>query len=195
MYKKQKVSHNNNKKIILGALAVAIVATLVWAIFFRNSTSQTTPTPDKLQTVNLEPATPDDQEYSNSFKDGSAQDENNPPQDPNPNPDNGGTPNPPAKAPATPVVVDAGQYGGNIEARAYVPGVFEEGGACRFVFTSGATVVEKQTAAAADATNTRCENLRFSAAELPQGSWSMTVTYSSETHEGASQPVSLEVSQ
>lgn len=91
------------------------------------------------------------------------------------------------------VVVDASQYDQQIEVRAFVSGVVENGGTCTYVFTNSTTTLTKQTKAAADATTTRCPTLNISRSEFSAGNWSVTVSYKSTTAQGTSTAKSFEV--
>lgn len=95
------------------------------------------------------------------------------------------------KKQVSPQITNASQLGNEVVVNGYIAGVFEDGGTCKVVFTQGARVVSKSTNAFADATTTSCVPLRIDSGELGTGTWSVIVSYSSQSAEGASQAQSL----
>ncbi len=92
-----------------------------------------------------------------------------------------------------PTIIDAGQYGQNIEVRAFVSAIYENGGTCTFTFAKGAQKITKTSPGVKDATTTRCTNLSVPKGEFSSGSWSVVVSYSSSTASGSSSARSFEV--
>lgn len=85
---------------------------------------------------------------------------------------------------ATVIIADAGQYGNQVEVRAFVTNVIQEG-TCTSTFTRGTTVVTRTVAALKDAKTTRCTNVAIPRSEFASaGTWDLTVTYRSTTAEG-----------
>lgn len=94
----------------------------------------------------------------------------------------------------TPMISDASQYDARIEVRSYIPGIFEDGGSCIMTATKGARSVTKQTTGTKDATTTSCEVFLIPRSEFAEaGTWDVTVSYKSNTAQGASEPKKLEV--
>jgi cytoskeletal protein RodZ len=82
-------------------------------------------------------------------------------------------------------IVDANQYGSNVEVRANAD-IVETGGKCTFTFSrAGSTDVVKTTEALSSAENTVCSTLVVPTNELGVGTWNLTVAYSSTAHSGS----------
>lgn len=171
---KQKSS--KTKLWIIGGilLAVAIVA----ATLFVLRDDKTTPAADNTDNgIDYSPATEEEKADSDRQKEVDA-----------------GRDDTPQTNNVTPVIVDAKQYGGEIEVRAYVPGIIEDGGACTITITKGQSTVVRRTEGAQDATNTNCGSIAIPRSEFSSaGQWSVVVSYSSAKYSGSSQAVTLEV--
>lgn len=83
------------------------------------------------------------------------------------------------------VVTSVGVFGEKIEARGYVTNITEEGGTCRYVFTSSRTVV-KSTSTHVNPTSTTCVTSIFPSSELSSGTWSVYIEYESTNSYGKS---------
>lgn len=84
-------------------------------------------------------------------------------------------------------VVDVGQYGSIIEARAYIANVYEDGGKCTVTFLKGNLTVTRTNTAFKDATTTQCGSFSIDRADFAQaGSWEATIKYDSATARGLS---------
>jgi hypothetical protein len=91
------------------------------------------------------------------------------------------------------VIVDASQYGSEIEIRAFVPN-HTENGSCVFLFSKeGQQDIQKTMPATADASTTTCMTLTVPTSEYPvSGKWNLAITYtSSETIALAKQEVDI----
>jgi hypothetical protein len=180
-YRARKV----NKKILL---LILLVVLLVGGFFvyrhFSSKPKSGSPVKTSLpaeQKVDLSPATQQDTEDVNQHKeDLSKNDQSNSSQGAD------------LKSVSL-VIVDAAQYDQQVEVRAYVAGVVENGGTCTYTFTSGSSKVTKQTKAVADATTTRCPTLDVAKSEFSVGNWSVSVSYKSLTAQGTSSAKSFEV--
>lgn len=85
------------------------------------------------------------------------------------------------------VIVDASQYGTEVEVRAFIPNYYQEG-VCTFTFTLGDIAIIKQSTATADASSTICTNIVVPSAEFPQsGTWTLKIDYSSADAAGSSE--------
>ncbi len=91
----------------------------------------------------------------------------------------------PAQDTATVIIVDAAQYGQEIEARAFVSDALQDG-TCTYRFERGNETIEKTVDAFADASTTPCVNVFVPRSEFGSaGEWTMTVTYASGILEGS----------
>jgi hypothetical protein len=81
----------------------------------------------------------------------------------------------------TPIITSASRS----EVRAYVSGVFEDGGTCTATATKGSQTRTASSEGIADVNKTTCRPMDFSPA-LTSGSWSVTVTYNSAKGTGKS---------
>ncbi len=70
--------------------------------------------------------------------------------------------------------------------RAYVSGIFEEGGTCTATFTKGSETLTKTSAGFGNASYTQCTPINFDSSFLSAGKWSVALTYSSASSEGVS---------
>lgn len=88
----------------------------------------------------------------------------------------------------SPQITSVSQNGQEIVVNAYVPGVFEDGGECKAVFTRGSSEVSKTVQAFADATTTSCSPIRVDRSEFNTAStWVVTVSYNSKSAQGVSE--------
>jgi hypothetical protein len=178
----------NNRRTVTRPILISLIVLLAigcgltfW-LTSRNKNKPNLPAANgNVNSIDLSPATEQEQQESNQRKEESAKQEEIP-----------SSPSGPKKT-VTPVIVDANQYDQKIEVRAYIPGIFEDGGTCTSTFTKGATIVKKSVSATKDATTSRCDNLTFDKSELAPGVWTVVVGYSSLTSEGDSRVSSLEV--
>lgn len=123
--------------------------------------------------INLDPATDEEKKETEQHKDELVK-QNEQPQ-------------PGGNKSVTPTIVDASQYGQEIEVRALISGVYEEGGICKATFTKGSQTVSKQSTGFKDATTTTCTPMTIPRSEFPTtGDWSVTLTYTSGTSTGTS---------
>lgn len=82
------------------------------------------------------------------------------------------------------VITDASQYGNQIEIRAFISNVYEDG-TCTFTLTQGSNTFSKQTKGFKDATTTQCTPLSVPRSEFASpGTWSFTAKYSSASASG-----------
>lgn len=175
---------NKRKTIILIIIIVLILGSL--GIFFakKHADSQAARA-RKPNTVDYSGPTEQDKQETQAFKDSQQKQSQNLP--PAPPIDSNG------KRRVEPVISYADQYDAAIEASAFVPDIFEDGGTCTLNLTHGSSTVTKTATATKNATTTRCTTFTFPAKELSSGQWTATVTYSSNTAQGTSQPVTFNV--
>lgn len=131
--------------------------------------------------VDLSPATPEEHQESDDKKQDIVKADQQ-------------TAQPGQKTAVTPVLVDVGVYDGFVEIRAYISGVVEDRGTCTATLKQGSRTVVKTTTGAADATTSRCVPFRFPASDLgASGTWSVTLSYGSDSAQGTSTAQNLEV--
>lgn len=71
--------------------------------------------------------------------------------------------------------------GVNVSAGGYIQGVLENGGACTFTFTGTAAPVAVSSEGIADSSTTSCGTVQVPLAQLPSGTWSVVLSYSSDS--------------
>ena len=78
-------------------------------------------------------------------------------------------------------IVDANQYGDNIEIRSYVENVVENNGTCHFSFHQSQETFSRTSSAFADASHTTCSPLIIPVSDFSSsGSWAISIYYSSD---------------
>lgn len=165
-------------------LIVTVVLLLVVGAFLyaskvnsrNNATSQTTA--DDASKINLDPPTEQEKQDTEDHKQDIVDKQNNP--------------SPPPPQPGgrtiTVAITDAGQYGPEVEVRAYTADVYETGGVCTFTFSKDGTTITKKTDGIKDARTTICTTLTVPRSEFPgEGEWLLEVAYSSSTAQGKAQ--------
>lgn len=184
--KQKKYGH---KRIIMLVAVCLLAAAAIAFVAYRHWPGGPSPQPTTTQSpstdndyVNMQPAAPAEQADSDEHKQASL-----------PNSDTSPTPAPSTQG-VTPIIVDASQYDAQVEVRAFVPGIVEDGGTCTIAFTGPAGKVTKQVSANADATTTRCQNLTLKSTDLrPTGTWRVSVAYKSANAQGESQESNLTI--
>jgi len=169
------------KSLIIGAVLALVIAG--GGVFAYQQTRPDNPrkvsenpesTAQNEDEINLDPATDEEKKETDQHKDELVK------QNEQPQPGGG-------NKSVTPSIVDASQYGQQVEVRALVSGVYEEGGTCKATFTKSGQTVSKQSAGFKDATTTTCTPMTIPRAEFPSaGDWSVTVTYTSGSSTGTS---------
>jgi hypothetical protein len=160
------------KKIAIVVVALAVVAGAGAVVHhFTTDAIKTTPSG-----VKLTPPTADEKASGDQTKDQIVAKQNATPT-PTPISSNG-------KKQVTPVI----SYAGADRLNAYVTGVLEDGGTCTATFTQGTSVVSRTSNGFSNVSYTQCAPIT---PNLPAGSWSVVVTYSSTTAEGTSQAQSF----
>jgi hypothetical protein len=95
----------------------------------------------------------------------------------------------------TPVAVAfADVTGANVEVRAFVPQIIEGSGTCTATLTKESVTVTESTEAFIDASSSQCKPILIPISKFPQaGSWSLTVSYLSDTHKGSSEKLEIKL--
>jgi len=182
--KNKKRTKRINKKIVLLVLILLLLVGIGGYIYLdqKKSAQPKNPTTD-INKVNYGPPTQEELDETDAHKKALDEQSKN----------NVTAPTPENKKTVSPTITYAGQYGSQVEASAFVSGIFEDGGKCNFVFKQNQTTIEKSTSAFKDATTSRCTNLSLPSSQFAKGTWSATVTYSSNVAGGVSKSVSFEV--
>ncbi len=79
----------------------------------------------------------------------------------------------------------------NSEVRAYIDGIFKEGGTCTATYTKNETSITGTSKGFGNATYTSCEPISPATALPSQGGWSVKVTYASSKYVGNSELVKV----
>lgn len=98
-----------------------------------------------------------------------------------------------SKAAVEPFVTSTAWDGKGIDIGALVPKVVESGGICTARAERDGTAVEQSGPAVAASSYTGCPQLVLKGAELVPGTWTVTVSYSSDTSAGTSKAASVTV--
>ncbi len=168
------------------ALLVAVLVLLGVAAFVGyRSTRAKPPTdtagqqqPEESNGIDMSPATEEEKQQAADRKQSSST--------PTPAP----SPAPDGRLTVTPVITSVSDSG----LRGFVSGVVEDGGTCTATFTKGSFVFTKTSEGFADASNTVCKFIAVQRSDFAtSGTWSATLSYSSETASGTSQATTFEV--
>ena len=90
------------------------------------------------------------------------------------------------KTKAEVVIVDSTQYDNEIEVRAFVSNIIEDG-TCTYEFTNGADKLSETMPATADASSTPCMTLIVPRSEFTKsGTWNLIIRYDNSTATGSS---------
>ncbi|MCA9346755.1 hypothetical protein KC960_04660 [Candidatus Saccharibacteria bacterium] len=151
--------------VALGCILFVLEKTGVTDFYHKNNTTeQSTPTP----TINYEPPTNEEKQQADTQKQINENTDKNT-QLPNT---------------AEVVIVDANQYDQNIEVRAFVSNVIQDG-TCEITFIKGNTEFSKTTSAKADASTTPCLAVTVPRSEfIESGEWTVKVSYENSTITG-----------
>lgn len=178
--------NNSKSKWIIVAVFIAVLIPVSLYVYKSRQAPSTAPAttnnPEK-EKLDLNPATKEDKARADANKEAIAKQQ-----------ESQQSANSASKRTVTPVIVDASQYGDQIEVRSFVPGVVESGGACTITFTQGSLKLTKTVASTPDATTTQCAKLKFSRSELGvNGTVSVAVAYASTQSAGTSESRSMEI--
>lgn len=172
----------NRRKRLLIITAIVLLLAVGGGVAYkltasRQATDNKLPESSPSDTINTQPPTEEEKQEAEQNKDRIVDEANRPPAPTNAE----------GKKTVAPVIVDAGQYGSTIEVRAYEPGITESDGQCSYTFTRNGQTVSRQLPAIADATTTRCTNLKLERSAFPvAGEWQLSVTYNSAKTTGSS---------
>ena len=166
---------SKTKIVIIVALAAAIVSAY---LLFRptENSNQSQPDAPAENTINYDPPTEEEKQVANTIKDEVLEQ------------DNSTVPNT-----AQIVIVDSSQYGDEIEVRAFVANVTQDG-TCTVTFAKDGENIVKKVDAFADASTSPCINVIVPRSEfISAGEWTVTVQYANDIITGsASSTVDIE---
>lgn len=179
---KVKKSKNRSKKlgiIIALVIFIIVVSSILYVFvfnknFFGNNTPNTTPT----QEINYNPPTSQEIKESEDIKRNTVDPQNT-------------TQN---TTKVNVIIANTFVNGSNLEIRAFIPGVVENNGTCTANLSKGSNTVTGSSKVFADATTSQCEPITIALNKFPQsGTWSLTVSYSSEKYTGTSQAIEVQI--
>jgi hypothetical protein len=166
--KPQKKSSSKVQKIAIVVVALVVLAGAGIAVrHFTTNSVKTTPSG-----VKLTPPTVAEKASGDTTKDQIVAEKN---ATPTPTQASGN-----GKKQVTPVI----SYAGADRLNAYVSGVLEDSGTCTATFTQGTSVITRTSSGFSNVSYTQCAPIT---PNLPAGSWSVIVTYSSANAQGTSQ--------
>jgi flagellar basal body-associated protein FliL len=164
--------------LIIGAASFFIVKKRQDANRAADASNTNSSQKDRESDIDMSPATDEDKQANDQHKDDLVEESQNP-----------ATPS----ENVTPVITIAEQYDNNLEVSSYISGTIEDGGTCILTATQGSKKVTRQTTGVQNAQNTTCPTFIIPRAELPAGSWSLSVKYTSPTHTGTSQAKTIDL--
>lgn len=163
------------KTVIVGAIALALLGASVFAaVQIRDEDTESGPieiTTADGQKLIVEPTTDNEKKETEDYKQQLAQ-------------NNGQS----GASTANVIITEAS--GGVV--RAYVSGVYEDGGICTATAVQGSQVVTRSSTGFKNVSYTQCPPIEWN---LSSGTWTIKVTYKSTTAEGQSAPQEVSVQQ
>lgn len=162
--------------MLITAVLLLVVLCAGFYFFRQNNSEQSSPgvEPPGTEKIDLSPPTEEDKQAVDQHKEDLAKQPQSEPV---------GT----STREVKPSIVDAHQYDKEVEVRAFVAGVYEEVGVCKFTFTKGGSSLTKELAAEKDSSYMRCPTLLMASSEFSSGGeWSLVVSYNSATAQGSS---------
>lgn len=163
---------SNKIKVIVPLLVVILLLAGGVFIFARNRNTSKTKTKSSTETVNYAPASPVEKKETEDNKDRIVAEQNqNKPQNSDSN----------QKKSVTPTIVNADAN----STSAYITGIFEEDGTCTATFTKGSITKTKTSQGFGNVSYTQCAPIDTTGL-LGSGSWTLVVSYSSNTAQGSS---------
>lgn len=180
LYKKKKII------IPILLLVIALSGFIAYKKFSGSQQHATVPETAKVDNnddINFDPPTEEEKTNNDALKEKLG---NDIPQQP---PANG------QKRNITPIISFWGQSqtSGAVEVGAFVSGVFEGGGKCTLNLSKDSQEATAATNATKDATTTTCGTISIARNSLSAGKWKATVKYVSDSSEGSSEGIYIEV--
>lgn len=173
------IQKSNKKKLLIAAAVVLVLVGGGTGTYLFTRSSASTPVAEvRKPTINYGPATPAEKEQTEDNKDRIVKEQN---QETTPT-------DPSQKKSVLPTVT-----GTTGSIKAYVSGIFEEGGTCTATFTKDGTTLSRASAGFQNVSYTQCAPINISDGFLSPGTWSMVVAYSSSAAEGKTTAQNIEV--
>lgn len=158
--------------ILLPCFTVVILAVVYFKISDSKNTEKTIYGPNTEEPVNYSPPTEQEKKETSNNKDSFFKQQQEAKTQQKPTPTN--------KTPVTPIITSSEVTSSSVNVNAYVPGIFEDGGTCTAVFTSGSQSVTKSTVGVKEGSNVYCPLITAPLSEFPtKGSWALRLSYSS----------------
>lgn len=177
---KQKDTIKLNKKLlaVLIFFVFMLAAGGVFVYTKSNDKSTNTPQDKSTETINYNQASPVEKKETEDHKDSLVKEQANTP--PTATSD---------KNTVKPTITNANQTTVN----AYISGIFEENGSCTATFTKGSSTLTKSSVGFQNVSYAQCAPINIDPGFLSNGSWIVSVKYSSEKSEGISDSQQIEV--
>lgn len=173
----QKVRKHPRRKIII-VLVVVLLAVSAGLLFktYRDRGQEPGIDPPGTEKIDLSPATEEEQAEADRHKEALVKQEQQ-------------QTSAQSSGRSVPVtIVDASQYGQDVEVRAFATGVYENDATCTITFSRNGQTVTKQVAAEKDSNYMRCGNVVVPRSEFPSaGEWTVEVRYNSASATGSKQ--------
>lgn len=144
----------------------------------RNNKPSNTTQDKSNETINYKPASPVEKKETEDHKDSLVKEQANTP--PTETSD---------KKTVKPTITNANQTSVN----AYISGIFEENGSCTATFTKGSVTLTKSSVGFQNVSYTQCAPINIDSGFLSNGSWIVSVKYTSDKSEGVSDSQQIEV--
>lgn len=187
---RKKTSSAARKRLFITAALLAAVAGVLWGLdragvvnlpFLADNEAVVPSDNQSPNGINYGPPTEEEKKASDQVKDGQNQ-PTSPPATPG------------QKKAVTPVITSWGYNAitQQAEVSGYVGGVIENGGTCTLTLEKSGQKVTESKAAIADAQTTSCGLISVARDRLSPGNWTATLSYSSASAEGTSEPRTVE---
>lgn len=191
MYKNKQYSKSKRssyvKIAIIAMVIVALAGLAYWQFVHKNNqvnSSNTESVSDKTGDdsgdINYSPPTEEEQKSSDDIKDTPS------PTPSTPSQSGSSTSN---KKSVKPIITNANP--GSVSG--YVTGIFEEGGTCTAVFTKSGTTKTRTSTGFENSSYTQCAPISIPSDFLSNGTWTLTLKYSSSEAAGSSASQKLEI--
>ena len=169
---------NKHRPLILLPLIALATAGAVFLALSILKNPDTTTSPDSSSGINYRPPTADEIKSGENIKD-TNQEKNHQ--------------NPTVYSIA---IVDAAQYGQNLEIRSFIEGIIRDGGTCTYLFKKEQATLIKTSPGSADAAHTNCAPLIVPVSEFASsGTWQLSITYTFDGITASSTTQTVEVNQ
>ena len=163
----------NKRKIIITVLSTALIGFLGAGSYLllndkgNSSNTETIKDNSGVNVINLEPPTEEEQKAGNTQKEKIVEEQQVEKENQLPNE-------------VSVVITDASQYNDEVEVRAFVNNIIEDG-VCTVTFSLGQTKIDKEVPAKAQASSTTCLTLTVPRSEFSStGEWSVLVKYKNQ---------------